>query len=49
LTGNLRWNQIADVCEAVLERHDGGIPQTVDDVIEADQEARRIADEVLQR
>jgi 1-deoxy-D-xylulose-5-phosphate reductoisomerase len=49
LTGNLRWNQIADVCEAVLERHDGVIPHTVDDVIEADQEARRIADEVLQR
>jgi len=49
LTGNLRWNEIADVCEAVLERHDGGIPQTVDDVIQADQEARRIADEVLQR
>ena len=49
LTGNLRWNQIADVCEAVLERHDGGIPHTVDDVIQADQEARRIADEVLQR
>ena len=49
LTGNLRWNEIADVCEAVLERHDGGIPHTVDDVIQADQEARRIADEVLQR
>jgi 1-deoxy-D-xylulose-5-phosphate reductoisomerase len=49
LTGNLRLNEIADVCEAVLERHDGGIPHTVDDVIQADQEARRIADEVLQR
>jgi 1-deoxy-D-xylulose-5-phosphate reductoisomerase len=49
LTGNLRWNDIADVCEAVLGRHDGGIPRTVDDVIQADQEARRIANEVLQR
>jgi 1-deoxy-D-xylulose-5-phosphate reductoisomerase len=49
LTGNLRWNDIADVCEAVLGRHDGGIPHTVDDVIQADQEARRIANEVLQR
>jgi 1-deoxy-D-xylulose-5-phosphate reductoisomerase len=49
LTGNLRWNGIADVCEAVLGRHDGGIPHTVDDVIQADQEARRIANEVLQR
>lgn len=49
LSGNLRWNQIADVCEAVLERHDGGTPYTVEDVIEADQDARRIAEEVLQR
>lgn len=49
LSGNLRWNQIADVCSAVLERHDGATPQSVDDVIEADQEARRIAEEVVQR
>lgn len=49
LSGNLRWNEIADVCEAVLERHDGGTPHTVDDVIDADQDARRIAEEVLQR
>ena len=49
LSGNLRWNQIAEVCEAVLERHDGGTPHTVEDVIQADQDARRIAEEVLQR
>ncbi len=49
LTGNLRWNEIADVCVAVLERHDGATPHSVDDVIAADQEARRIAEEVLQR
>ncbi len=49
LSGNLRWNEIADLCVAVLERHDGVTPHTVDDVIAADQEARRIADEVLQR
>lgn len=49
LSGNLLWNQIAGVCEAVLERHDGGIPYTVEDVIEADHDARRIAEEVLQR
>ncbi|WP_395153045.1 1-deoxy-D-xylulose-5-phosphate reductoisomerase [Ilumatobacter sp.] len=49
LLGNLRWNQIAEVCEAVLERHDGGIPHTVEDVIAADQDARRIAEEVVQR
>jgi len=49
LSGNLSWNQIAEVCEAVLERHDGGIPHTVEDVIAADQDARRIAEEVVQR
>ncbi|MFT7503674.1 MAG: 1-deoxy-D-xylulose-5-phosphate reductoisomerase [Gammaproteobacteria bacterium] len=49
LSGNLRWNEIAEVCEAVLERHDGGTPHTVDDVIEADLDARRIAEEVLPR
>ncbi len=49
LTGNLRWNEIADVCVAVLERHDGATPHSVDDVIAADQEARRIAEEVVQR
>ena len=49
LTGNLRWNEIADVCVAVLERHDGATPHNVDDVIAADQEARRIAEEVVQR
>jgi 1-deoxy-D-xylulose-5-phosphate reductoisomerase len=49
LSGNLRWNQIAEVCEAVLERHDGGTPHTVEDIIEADQDARRIAEEVVQQ
>ena len=49
LSGKLRWNEIADVCVDVLERHDGATPHTVDDVIEADQVARRIAEEVLQR
>ena len=39
LTGNLRWNEIPDVCVDVMERHDGGIPDTVDDVIDADHRA----------
>ena len=49
LAGNVSWNQIADVCVAVMERHDGATPTTVDDVIEADSTARRIAREVLAR
>lgn len=43
LTGALNWAQIADVCIAVLDKHDGHIPASVDDVIEADAEARRHA------
>ncbi len=47
LSGNLRWNEIADVCVGVLQRHDGAVPTSVDDVIEADRTARRIADDLL--
>jgi 1-deoxy-D-xylulose-5-phosphate reductoisomerase len=49
LAGRIAWNQIADVCVQVMERHDGGTPTTVEDVIEADSTARRIAREVLPR
>ena len=36
LAGLINWNQIADVCVAVLDEHDGSVPDTVDDVIDAD-------------
>jgi 1-deoxy-D-xylulose-5-phosphate reductoisomerase len=49
LTGSVHWNEIASVCVDVLERHDGGGCNSVDDVIAADSAARRIATEVLQR
>lgn len=49
LSGNLPWNAIADVCVAVLERHDGATPTSVGDVIEADQVARRIAEEIVEQ
>jgi 1-deoxy-D-xylulose-5-phosphate reductoisomerase len=49
LAGSIRWNQIADVCVGVMERHDGGTPMTVHDVEHADTTARRIASEVLKR
>ncbi|MFK7917066.1 MAG: 1-deoxy-D-xylulose-5-phosphate reductoisomerase [Ilumatobacter sp.] len=49
LSGNVAWNAIADVCAAVLERHDGATPSSVDDVIEADQVARRIAEEIIEQ
>jgi 1-deoxy-D-xylulose-5-phosphate reductoisomerase len=49
LAGKLRWNEIADVCVGVMESHDGVVPSTVDDVIEADHAARRCADEVIRK
>jgi 1-deoxy-D-xylulose-5-phosphate reductoisomerase len=49
LSGNVPWNAIADVCVDVLERHDGVTPASVDDVIEADRDARRIAEEIVEQ
>ncbi|MFT6764155.1 MAG: 1-deoxy-D-xylulose-5-phosphate reductoisomerase [Candidatus Aldehydirespiratoraceae bacterium] len=49
LSGNLPWNAIADVCVDVLERHDGATPTSVEDVIEADRVARRIAEEIVEQ
>ncbi len=49
LAGSIRWNQIADVCVGVMERHDGGTPMTVHDVEHADATARRVASELLRR
>jgi 1-deoxy-D-xylulose-5-phosphate reductoisomerase len=43
LAGLISWNQIADVSVAVLDAHDGASPDTVDDVITADADARRRA------
>ena len=43
LAGRISLDQIADVCNAVMDRHDRCMPTTVDDVIDADQAARRIA------
>ena len=49
LAGILRWNEIPDVCVDVLAMHDGVTPHTVEDVIEADTQARRIANRLLPR
>ena len=49
LAGYLPWNEIPDVCVGVMERHDGATPTSVDDVIEADHTARRIANELLRQ
>ena len=47
LEGELRWPQIADVVAAVLDEHDGSVPGTVGDVVEADAVARERARSVV--
>ncbi len=47
LQGRLRWTQIAEVCEATLQQHDGGPATEVTHIIEADARARAVARSVL--
>jgi 1-deoxy-D-xylulose-5-phosphate reductoisomerase len=47
LEGEISWQQIGDVCNAALDRHDLGMPTTVDEVVAADQAARRVARDVV--
>ncbi len=47
LDGSIRWIDIPRVLSTVLEGHDGAIPLTVHDVIDADESARRRAADVI--
>jgi 1-deoxy-D-xylulose-5-phosphate reductoisomerase len=47
LAGGLRWPQIADVCDATLQRHDAGPDTSVDDIVAADARARAIARTII--
>ncbi len=50
LAGKIRWTQIGEICDAVLQRHHETTDittLTVDDIVHADQTARRVAQEVL--
>ncbi|MGZ4700274.1 MAG: 1-deoxy-D-xylulose-5-phosphate reductoisomerase [Ilumatobacteraceae bacterium] len=47
LAGRIRWAQIADVCDATLQRFERSADRTVDDIIAADGRARQVATEVL--
>jgi 1-deoxy-D-xylulose-5-phosphate reductoisomerase len=49
LDGRCRWPQIAELCEAVLQRYEPSADRTVDDIIAADLRARQVATEILQR
>ncbi len=43
LEGRIRWVDIPDVLEEVLSRHDGGDPDSADDVVEIDRAGRDAA------
>jgi len=48
LDGRIRWIDIPDVLDAVLDRHDGGTASTLDDVLGADADARRLATDLVE-
>ena len=48
LDGRIRWIQIPDVLDAVLDRQNGGTASTLDDVLGADADARRLATALVQ-
>ncbi|CAN5869004.1 1-deoxy-D-xylulose-5-phosphate reductoisomerase [soil metagenome] len=43
LDRRIGWRAIADVCDAVISRHDAGAASTLDEIIDADRTARRLA------
>jgi 1-deoxy-D-xylulose-5-phosphate reductoisomerase len=47
LDGRIRWVDISDVLSGVLDRHDGGSADTLDEVLDADAAARRRAAELI--
>jgi 1-deoxy-D-xylulose-5-phosphate reductoisomerase len=49
LDGRIRWVDIARVNGSVLHHHDGAGARTLDDVLAADHEARRRAEEIIGR
>jgi 1-deoxy-D-xylulose-5-phosphate reductoisomerase len=49
LAGRIDWSRIAGTVEAALASHTPTVPRDPDDVLAADAEGRRLADEVLSR
>ncbi|MFM2071619.1 MAG: 1-deoxy-D-xylulose 5-phosphate reductoisomerase [Actinomycetota bacterium] len=47
LGGSLRWPQIGEVCDEVLQRWEAGADETVDDIVAADRRARDVAKIVI--
>ena len=49
LAGRIRWIDIPDVLSAVLDRHNGATASTLDDVLGADADARRLATRLVEQ
>jgi 1-deoxy-D-xylulose-5-phosphate reductoisomerase len=49
LNGKIPWIWLADVLETVLARHDGGAPDSLAAVIDADHDARRVTEDVIEK
>ena len=47
LAGRIRWTQIADVCDAAMQRHVADHPTTAEEIVDADRRARATAEELL--
>jgi len=47
LEGEIPWIAIPDVLKAALDRHDGGVAESVDAVVDADRRAREAARKVI--
>jgi len=43
LAGRIAWSKIADVIEQTMQHHDGISPTTVEDILQADESARKFA------
>ena len=43
LDGHISWSKIAGVIERTMQHHDGVLPTTVEDILQADASARRFA------
>jgi 1-deoxy-D-xylulose-5-phosphate reductoisomerase len=44
LEGRISWSKIAAVIERTMQHHDGVMPTTVGDILQADESARRFAE-----
>lgn len=47
LENRIRWTDIAQVIEAVMGHHDGGSGETLDEILDADSQARKYAEMTL--